>query len=187
LQIAKNTETISEYGWPGREEVKMENLNAAIQEYTLQLKKGHIQKAYSRIMTFLSELKASLEHSHADYSFGALYFGYMDMSYFAFAPAYLKNRNLKIAIVFLHETCTFEAWLIGRNRQIQADYIERLSHTDLRGFTLSQMQSGVDSIIASQLVEKPDFDNSDELKRQIDLTSSKFVQEIIAILESAKT
>jgi hypothetical protein len=164
----------------------MESLNAAIQEYTLQLQKGHIQKAYSRIMTFLSELKVYLEHIHADYSFGSLYFGYMDMSYFALTPEDLKNRNLKIAIVFLHESCTFEAWLIGRNRQIQSDYIERLSHTDLRGFTLSQMKSGVDSIIALQLVEKPDFDNSDELKKQIEITSSKFVQEIIAILESSK-
>jgi hypothetical protein len=62
-----------------------------------------------------------------------------------------------------------------------------LSHTDLRGFALSQIKSGVDSIIASQLVEKPDFDNSDELKKQIDITSSKFLQEITAILESAKT
>ena len=33
----------------------------------------------------MAELKA-LEHKHPDYASGALYFGYMDMTYFAITP-----------------------------------------------------------------------------------------------------
>jgi hypothetical protein len=161
----------------------MDSLNNHIQEYTIQLSKGHIQKAYRGIMTFMSDLKACLESKYPDWSASALYFGYMDMTYFAFTPPTLKNRKLKIAIVFLHEDCKFEFWLAGNNRQIQADYIELLSNKDTGRYTLSQIQPGVDSIIASLIVEQPDFDNPDELKKQIEVKTIEFAKDINSLLK----
>jgi len=35
----------------------------------------------------------------------------MDMTYFAFTPSELKEKKLKIAIVYLHEQNRFDAWL----------------------------------------------------------------------------
>ena len=101
----------------------MTNLNDAINEYTAQLQKGQIQIAYRGIMTFMSTLKSTLESNHPDYAASGLYFGYMDMTYFAFTPLELKRRNLKIAIVYLHQENRFELWLVGTNRKIQAEYI----------------------------------------------------------------
>jgi hypothetical protein len=162
----------------------MDSLHDAIKEYTRQLESGYMQKAYCGIMAFLSELKTYLERLHSDYTYSALYPGYMDMTYFAFTPSGLARRNLKIAIVFLHKTCTFEIWLAGRNRQIQAQYIALLNHTDLGTYTLSQVQPGVDSILTSVLIAKPDFDHTDELKKQIATKTEEFVKDITAILES---
>ncbi len=161
----------------------MISLNNHIREYTNQLRKGHIQKAYKGIMTFMSDLKVYFESKYPDYSASALYFGYLDMTYFAFTPAVLKDMKLKIAIVYLHEECKFELWLVGKNRQIQADYIELLSHKNIGGYTLSQINPGVDSIISSLIVERPDFDNTDELKKQIEVKTLEFTKDINSFLK----
>ena len=65
----------------------MESINEYIKEYATQLRKGQIQKAYKGILTFMSELRSYLESRYPDYTAGSLYFGYMDMTYFAFTPA----------------------------------------------------------------------------------------------------
>lgn len=160
----------------------MDAFNRYIQEYKIQLSKGCIQKAYKGIMTFMSELRIYLEGKHPDYSASALYFGYMDMTYFAFTPAALKEKKLKIAIVFLHEDCKFELWLAGSNRKIQAEYIELLKRKDIGKYTLTQINPGVDSIIESIIVEQPNFNDIEQLKKQIETKTLEFVKDIISIL-----
>lgn len=161
----------------------MDTLNNDIQEYKNQLGKGQIQKAYKGIITFMSGLSNYLESSYPDYIVSSLYFGYMDMTYFAFTPSYLKAKKLKIAIVYLHEKGIFEVWLAGANRKIQADYIELMSDKNIGKYKLSQLLSGVDSIIELKLIEKPDFDHPEELKRQIESKTIEFVNDITALLD----
>jgi hypothetical protein len=160
----------------------MDSLNSHVREYVSQLSKGHIQKAYRGILSFMSDTKTYLEHQYPDYTASAVYPGYMDMTYFAFTPSTLKQKKLKIAIVFLHPECRLEVWLAGVNRQIQAEYIRRLSTKDIGRLTLSQVGPGVDSIIASRIVEKPDFDNRDVLQKQVEVKTMQFIKDIEALL-----
>lgn len=160
----------------------MGSINDDIKEYNIQLNKGHIQRAYKSIMTFMSDLRAYLENRHPDYSASALYFGYMDMTYFAFTPPELRDMKLKIAVVFLHEECRFEAWLAGSNRKIQGEYIELLRKKDIGEYTLSSVSPGVDSIIESVIVKQPDYDRPDELKKIIENKIMKFTEDIKSIL-----
>jgi hypothetical protein len=160
----------------------MDSLNSHVREYVSQLSKGHIQKAYRGILSFMSDTKTYLEHQYPDYTASAVYPGYMDMTYFAFTPSTLKQKKLKIAIVFLHPECRLEVWLAGVNRQIQAEYIRRLSTKDIGRLTLSQVGPGVDSIIASRIIEQPDFDNLDELQKQVEVKTMQFIKDIEALL-----
>lgn len=162
----------------------MGSLGDCVKEYAIQLSKGQIQTAYRGIMTFMSDLRTYLEHKYSNFAASALYFGYMDMTYFAFTPPSLKDRRLKIAIVYLHEECRFELWLAGTSRQIQAEYIEMLSHKNLGRYVLSQIQPGVDSIIASAIVERPDFDDLDDLKKHIEVKTMEFAEDMIRSLDS---
>ena len=107
----------------------------------------------------------------------------MDMTYFAFTPAGLRDRKLKIAVVFLHEKCRFEAWLAGGNRQVQADYIELLKSKDIGRYNLSQVSPGVDSIIESIIDGQPDFDRPDELKKEIEAELIRFIRDIENMLK----
>lgn len=160
----------------------MQTLNESVREYTAQLQLGQIQKAYKGIMTFMSGLKTYLEGQHPDFSATGLYFGYMDMTYFAFTPPELKQRSVKIAIVYLHEKNRFEVWLGGANRRVQAETIELLKGKDIDGLVLSEVKPGVDSIIEMQLVQKPDFDHSQELMLAIESKMIEFTRKIREIL-----
>ena len=164
----------------------MESINEYIKEYTAQLRKGQIQKAYKGILTFMSGLRSYLESKYPGYTAGSLYVGYMDMTYFAFTPTDLKTKKLKIASVYLHEKGAFEVWLAGNNRKIQAEYIALMSSENIGKYKLSQVIPGVDSIIESILVEKPDFDHPETLKQEIEKMTMEFVKDILSILDEPK-
>jgi hypothetical protein len=160
----------------------MGSLNEHLKEYTIQLEKGHIQEAYQGIMRFMSDLKSTFERKHPDFHSSALYTGTMDMTYFAFTPTNLRNKKLKIAFVYLHEECRFEVWLAGINRQIQAEFIARLSRKDIGRYGLSQIHPGVDSIIASTLIDQPDFDSADTLKTDLEMKTMEFIRDMESLL-----
>ncbi len=160
----------------------MRKLNVSIREYTAQLQKGQIQEAYRGIMTFMSALKTTLESKHPEYAASDLYFGYMDMTYFAFTPLELKCRNLKIAIVYLHRENRFELWLGGSNRKVQSEYIDFFRGKDLGGYKLSKVSPGVDSIVEFIVSEQPDFDNGDELINIIEEKTIEFADRILRLL-----
>lgn len=161
----------------------MNTLNDSIKEYTLQLKKGEIQKAYKGILSFVSTLKSYMTSKYPNYKSSTIYFGYMDMTYFGFTPKDLQKQGLKIAIVYLHEQNKFELWLVGRNKNIQKKYIEILKDTNIFNYRLSVAKPGVDSIIETTLIEKPDFDNFDNLISNVDRKTIEFINNIYSILE----
>ncbi|HBO34793.1 MAG TPA: hypothetical protein DD636_08705 [Anaerolineaceae bacterium] len=162
----------------------MPELNDAISEYTNQLQIGQIQKAYKGIMSFMSALKTTLESRHPNYAGSGLYFGYMDMTYFAFTPLELKRRNLKIAIVYLHQENRFELWLGGSNRKVQSEYINYFKGKDLGGYMLSQVSPGVDSIIELIVCEQPDFEDADKLMKIIEEKTISFADQILSLLQN---
>jgi hypothetical protein len=101
----------------------MNSLQENMIEYKKQLEKGIIQKAYRGLMEYMMSLKNHFAIKYPDYSVpGSIYYGYMDMTYFSILPKSLKDRDLKIAIVFLYDTFRFEIWLSGKNKQVLAKY-----------------------------------------------------------------
>ncbi len=160
----------------------MDSINDAVLEYTTQLRKGQIQKAYKGIMGFMSGLGAYFEKRCPEYIVSGLYYGYMDMTYFALTPADLKQKKLKIAVVYLHEQGKFEVWLAASNRKIQAEYIKLLRRKDTGKYALSEVLPGVDSIIETILVEQPDFDHPEELKEQMAAKIIPFVDDMRSLL-----
>ena len=60
-------------------------------------------------------LKNHFTNQHPDFSVpGSLYYGYMDLTYFSVVPGSLKDRELKIAIVFLHEPFRFRSLAVRK-------------------------------------------------------------------------
>jgi hypothetical protein len=157
----------------------METFHESMTEYRKQLHKGSINRAYKGLMEYMMNLRTSLNIRHPDfYISGSLYFGYMDMTYFSFYPKSIKDRNLKIAIVFNHLKFTFEVWLAGVNKQVQQNYWKQFSASGWDKYWVVPTIQGVDSIVEHVLVENPDFSDLDSLSEQIEAATFIFIQDI---------
>ncbi|MEA5017174.1 MAG: hypothetical protein VB009_00475 [Erysipelotrichaceae bacterium] len=155
----------------------MKNLNELIKKYQQELASGDMQIAYRAIFTVISKIRSILSSKYPDYNVSSLYPGYMDMTYFSLTPTNLRKKQLKIAIVYLHENNTFEIWLSANNKRIQKMYIDKFKDSKLKGYSLSEPLPKVDSIIVKTIVTEPDFNDVDKLSCVIE-------NEIIAITDS---
>ena len=97
---------------------------------------------------------------------------------FALFPKSLKDRGLKIAIVFLHCQFRFEVWLSGVNKQVQAEYWQLFKESGWNKYPIVSSLKGADSIVESILVEDPNFNDLEALTRHIENGTLKFIQEI---------
>ena len=154
-------------------------LNEYIQEYKKQLKNGSIPQAYKGLMEYIMNLRTHLKNKYPDYFVSSnIYYGYMDMTYFSFIPESLKRRKLRIAIVFIHETITFEVWLAGYNKNIQKQYWELIRESNWEKYHVVPTTKGVDSIIDHVLIDNPDFSDLDKLTEQIERGTLDFIKDI---------
>ncbi|MHA2242801.1 MAG: DUF7000 family protein [Candidatus Thorarchaeota archaeon] len=152
-----------------------ENMN----EYRRQIEEGAIVEAYRGLMDYFNTLRLYFEKKYPNYSVsGSVYYGFMDMTYFAIFPKSLKRRKLKIAIVFLHEAFQFEVWLSGNNRKVQSEYCKLIGESDWKKYNLSSTAKGVDSILDHILVENPDFSDLDALTNQIEKGTLIFTADV---------
>jgi len=163
----------------------MESFQENINEYRKQLEKGAIQAAYKGLMEYLMDLRTQFQKKYPDYVVsGSIYFGYMDMSYFSFFPKSLKQRNLKVAIVFVHEAFRFEVWLAGFNKQVQIKYWKLFKESGWNQYHLVTTPQGVDSILEHVLVENPDFRDLNSLTKQIENETLRFIKDVEGFLSS---
>ncbi len=161
----------------------MESFHEYINEYRKQMEKGAINKAYKGLMEYILELRTYLKNKYPDYFVsGSIYFGYMDMTYFSFYPKSLGHKKLKIAIVFIHESMRFEAWLAGYNKQVQSKYWKIFKESNWNKYYIVSTIKGADSILEHILVDNPDFRDLDKLTKQIERETMKFIKDIESFL-----
>ena len=161
----------------------MESFPEHIEEYKRQLEKGAIQKAYQGLMEYVMGLRTYFKNQYSDYGIsGNVYCGYMDMTYFSIYPKALKDRKLKIAIVFLHEAFRFEVWLSGQNKQVLKEYWKLIEESGWEKYRIVSPGKGIDSIVESVLVDDPDFRDIEALTKQIESGTLRFIQDIESFL-----
>jgi hypothetical protein len=156
-----------------------ESFHVYINEYKKQLKLGAVQKAYKGLMDYILELRTYFKNKYPAYTVsGSIYYGYMDMTYFSFFPESLKQRNLKIAVVFIHETCRFEIWLAGYNKQVQTKYWQLVKSSGWDKYRVVPTTQGADAIIEFVAVADPDFSDLEALTSQIEHTALQFIEDV---------
>lgn len=157
----------------------MGSFHEAMLAYRIQLEKGAIQAAYRGLMEYMLALRAHFQKQHQEFSSpGSLYYGYMDMTYFSVVPQALKERSLKVAVVFLHEAFRFEVWLAGYNKQVQAQYWQLFKEGGWNQYRLVPSTKGYDSILEHVLAEDPDFSDLPALTTQIEGETLRFIRDV---------
>lgn len=161
----------------------MISLQANMLELRTQLEKGAIQKAYQGLLQYMTGLKNHFASHYPEYSVpGSMYFGYMDMTYFSIIPPALKERDLKIAVVFVYDAFRFEVWLSGRNQQVLARYWKIIQDSGWDRYPLAAQGKWADSVLEHGLVENPDFDDLETLTKQIEQGVLHFIRDIEGFL-----
>ena len=166
----------------------MKSLQENMAEFRKQLEMGSIQKAYLGLIEYMMSLKNHFSNKYPDYSTpGSLYNGYMDMTYFSILPKSLKDRDLKIAIVFLYDTFRFEIWLSGKNKRVLEKYWKIINKSGWDKYKVVEPVKGVDSVVEHILVDSPDFSDLDSLTKQIEQGALEFIQDIESFLAKTAT
>jgi len=110
----------------------------------------------------------------------------MDMTYFSLTPPSLKPLQLKIAIVFIHDNCSFEVWLAARNKRIQKTYWELFQKKQWKNYQMPSTIKGEDAVIKHMMIPNPNFSNLDVLTKHIETETQVFIKDIEAFLEVHK-
>lgn len=102
------------------------------------------------------------------------------MSYFSLNTKSLKDKGLKIAIVYLHEKGDFEVWLSARNRDIAKSYASILNSNISDNVNIFHDINNPDAIIECILTPTPNFEDQSSLIDTINQGVEKFVTTIMA-------
>ncbi|MDP3180080.1 MAG: hypothetical protein Q8M76_19365 [Spirochaetaceae bacterium] len=165
----------------------MRSFQDDMNEFHEHLKKGAIQRAYRGLMEYFLTLKAHFLEKHPDWDVaGNVYYGFMDMTYFGIFPKEMKDRRLKIAVVFLYEEYRFDVWLSGSNRQVQEKFWRKITEANWNKYYVVPAIKGSDSIVEYTIERDPDFTDLDGLTRRIEKGVSTFVEGIGELLEMLK-
>ena len=165
----------------------MTTIQEDLNELRGQIKTGAIQRAYRALLDYMLELRTGFKNGYPDYAISGLYQGYMDMTYFAIVPPALKERDLKIAIVFNYEAFRFEAWLAGANRQVQRKYWELFRDSQWTAYRVVAPAKGVDAIVECDLAEDFDFGDRERLTASIEEKVVEFIHAVERILSDHET
>lgn len=150
-----------------------------VANYKSQLEHGDIQAAYRALVKFVMNLKTRSSANSGDrYSFGSLFQGYMDYTYFYFTNDYFKKRKLKLGLVLNHEKMRFELWLLGQTKKIQETYWNLLRGTEW----IQDEKIPRYSIFACVLVENPDFEKRELLMEDIESSMVSTADRILTSL-----
>lgn len=152
-------------------------LSHDLEEFRAQLAIGSVQRAYVAIVSYLSKLRAHF--GSGEYSVSALYQGYFDMTYFALFPQALKERDLKIAIVFDYEAFSFKVWLAARNRKVQRRYFELLSDGGWPIDRLVEPAPGIDAIVEYDIADAVALSTPDDLTALIERSVQDLLDDLV--------
>jgi hypothetical protein len=156
----------------------MESMQDDMKEFREQLRSGSIRKAYRALLDYMLDLRKHFQRRYPDYSVSGLYQGCMDMTFFALVPPPFKRRGLKVVIIFDYDSFRFEAWLAGRNRQVQRMYWGLFKDTRWGEYRVVTPAVGVDSIVECDLAEATDFRDLTTLTSTIEKKAAMFTDDM---------
>jgi hypothetical protein len=149
--------------------------NEQVNKYHQLIIDENLEQAYRIIMTTMSQLKVAWDSQYPHMLSGSLYQGFMDMTFISVKPVGLSELDLKVSIVYLHQSNTFEGWLVARNRKLQSETHQKLQKRPLGKYFLTILEPGVDAIIATPLIEQPNFDDPKILIDQLIENTLNFI------------
>ena len=149
-----------------------------LQAFREAIEKGSIPRAYRELLSYMTSLRSHFQRKLGDDAVSGIYQGRMDFTFFALFPSTLRERGLKVPILFHYDVFRFEVWLAARNRKIQREHWERVKDGKWPGCRLVAPGPGVDSILERDLAPGSSLANPQALTTKIEKGVTAFVGSI---------
>jgi hypothetical protein len=152
--------------------------------HTKNSSKRAIFNKHVGLVKYATKLNTTLSKNLSEnYSFGSLFQGYMDYTYFYYSNDFLKKRKLKMGLILNHSKMQFEVWLLGQTIPIQEKYWQYFKTTKWNKNRTTKPQY---SILEAVLIENPNFNDLDMLSQQIEDNLVLMTNEIIEDIKTSK-
>lgn len=139
-----------------------------------------LQESYQEFIHLFRYLRNELKNQLPEFTFSNnIEENQMNFSYFQLTSEELKQKGLKIQVIFIHKEFQFEIWLSGYNRKIQSTYYEHLKSKNFN-YILNHDPTHVDYILKTQCSNQLDLSKSALL---LDLIKQK-IQELLVFTEA---
>lgn len=160
------------------------DLNQYVSVYKEQLSVGDIKEAYTGLVKYVTRLGSVLSRNLSkDYTFGGLFQGYMDYTYFYYTNDFLKKKKLKMSLVLNHSTMQFEIWLLGQTLPVQKKYWEYFKNTKWNKHRSTMPKY---SILEAVIIETPNFNDLATLSELIESSLVKVSKNIMLDITASK-
>jgi hypothetical protein len=157
----------------------MKSFHEDMIEFKKQLDKGHIQVAYKCLIEYFGYLKSYFKNKYPENIIsGSTYFGYMDMTYFPISTDKLKQKKLKIAVVFVYDDFRFEVWLSAVNKIVLANYWKIIKDNKWDKYKIVKPGKGIDFILQHIVDNNPDFSDLNALTKNIEKGTMTFISDV---------
>lgn len=105
----------------------MEINKAALNTYKNLIQTTELQEGYQGFIKLFCFLRSELKKELPQMMFSnQIEENKMNFAYFQLTNQSMKAKGIKIQVIFVHKTCSFELWVSGYNRKIQGEYYDML-------------------------------------------------------------
>ncbi len=134
-----------------------------LNDYQQIIKTTNILESYQEFIKLFRYLKIQLQKELPEFSTSNnIMENHLDFAYFQLFKDSLKDRGLKVQIIFVHQRCQFELWISGYNRKIQNKYYLKLKDRKF-DYLLTSDPQHIDYIFKSQLSTELDISDGEKL------------------------
>lgn len=140
-----------------------QSINEQIAIYQKSIKENSLSETYKFLLNYMSQLQQEFSNKlSGKFSVKNVLNGYLDYTYFYFTNDLLKERKLKLGIIYNHKENYSELWLMGSVKEAQKNYWNKLKETEWnKEETMPQWY-----VISIELISNPNFE---ELNKITDL------------------
>lgn len=139
---------------------------------------------YGQAITYMKTLRLYFKKAYGTlFSYGNVYLGNPDFSYFSLTPAALKKLKLKFVIVCDHKASQYTICLSGQNKDIRKKYWHIFKGSHWEKYQVVHSIEKSLSIIDHPIVTAPNFQNPEALTKQIEREALKFIDDLSEVLK----
>ena len=155
------------------------SINKKVEIYQKSINYNSLSATYKFLQTYMNQLQKKFSDTLTEqFVTQKVLNGYLDYTYFYFSNDFLKQKKLKLGVIYNHHENRFELWLMGTIKQSQKHYWNQLKNTTWNNEnTMPQWY-----VISVELIATPDFEDvnqiTDLIIEKVPLTYSQLEKDL---------